>query len=809
MDPLLRNVRLAFRTLCRAPGFALTAIVTLALGIGLSTAVFTVADAMLLRRLPVAAQDDLVVLWGRTPDQRFDNFPMSIRDAREFASGTRALERTALVAYEGARPAAIRDGDRITRLRRALVSGSYFEVLGARPALGRALTAEDDAVGAAPVAVLSHDVWQRDFGGEANVLGRRLLLHDSGTAHTIVGVMPQGLEHPRGADFWAPLIPERARAGPDSTTPSVHVIGRLAPGATPEHARDELTAFHARADRPAGMPELHGVAQTLPRIILGDTRSAVLAFAVASALLLLITCLDVANLLLVRGLARVREVAVRTALGAGRRQVIAQLLTENALLAVAGGALGVLIASMAVDGFVAFAPGGLPRIGEIALNATAIAAATGITALAMLIFALAPAVLTSRVELQPVLRSGTRQTAGRGARFATEALVAGQVALAVIVLSAAGLIGRSLIALERAELSLDPEPLLIAELALRHDQYGDKARQMAMLDVLVPELEALSGVVAVSPVVAVPFSGSGGWDGRPAAETQSAQDAASNPILNMEVVGPRYFETLGVPVVQGRSFSNADREGAPGVIILSESAARHYWPGESPLGKRLRLGPPSAPLFTVVGIVPDTRYRDLRDARASIYFPLRQSFFPFTPTTLAIRTSRPSAEVVPALRRAISETAPGVALASAAPFDAFLGEPLAQPRLNAFLLAVFAGAAVALAAVGLFSVMAAMVRQRRRELGVRLALGATVGDLRRMVLRRGLLIAAVGTGAGLVGAVVANRLLVAMLYEVSPTDVATLAMVSVLLLIVAALASALPARASTRINPSIALRADW
>jgi putative ABC transport system permease protein len=306
----------------------------------------------------------------------------------------------------------------------------------------------------------------------------------------------------------------------------------------------------------------------------------------------------------------------------------------------------------------------------------------------------------------------------------------------------------------------------------------------------------------------VPFSGSGGWDGRPAAEGQSAEEAAGNPMLNMEVVVPDYFATLGLRLSRGRGFTDEDRAGAPAVVVVSRSAARHYWPNQDPIGKRLMMGPNLERTFTVVGVVPDTRYRELRDARPSIYFPLLQSFFPFAPLNLAIRTSGPPAEVVPALRRAIADVGGGVALASAAPFGTFLDEPLAQPRLNALLLAIFSVTAVALAAVGLFGVMATVVRQRTRELGVRMALGATSGVVGRMVLRRGMTIATAGMSLGLLGALIANRLLLALLYEVSPTDGVTLGAVAVLLLVIATLACVLPARASTRIDPVLALRAE-
>src|SRR6266513_540093 len=796
----MNDVRYAFRALRTSPGFALTAILTLALGIGLATAVFTVADALLLRRLPVRDQDRLVVLWGAMRDRPFD-YPFGLDDAREFALHTRSLERVAFFSYYGAGPKPIRDGDQISQVRRALVSGEFFNVLGARPVLGRALGATDDVSGAAPVLVLSYGAWQRRFGGDPHVLGRQMLTYDDGVAYTIVGVMPQGLDYPRGTDFWAPVVP--------STVPKdLYVIGRLAVGRAAVDARDELSTFFGRAGGSRWGRDLRGVIHTLPRLILGDTRPALIVFAAAAGLLLLITCSNVANLLLVRGLARVRELAVRSALGAGRGQVIVQLLTENALLALAGGALGLAVAAGAVRIFVAFAPAGVPRLDEIQVNATVLGGAVAITSIAMLIFALAPAVITSRVELERALGSDPRHIAGRRSRRATEVLVAGQLALALLVLSAAGLITRSFIKLERAELAFEASHLLIGDLTLRYDRFDTAAKQRALLERLLSQVRAIPGVRAASPVVAVPFSGSGGWDGKPAAEGQSKEETDANPMLNMEVVTPDYFETLGIPVRRGRVFTDADREGAPPVVVLSESAARHYWGSDDPIGKRLRMGENFERTATVVGVVPDTRYRDLRDARASIYHPLRQSFFPYMPMKLAIRTSGSPAELVPTIRRVIAETEPGVALAGAAPFGTYLEEPLAQPRLNALLLAVFAGSAVALAAVGLFGAMATMVRHRTRELGVRMALGATAGDLRRLVLRRGLTIAALGSVLGLLGALLGNRLLSALLYEVTPTDVTTFIAVTGLLIGVAVLASLIPAMSTTRIDPVVALRAD-
>lgn len=786
------------------PAFAVTAILTLALGIGLSAAVFTVADALLLRRLPVRDQDRIVALWGNREGEGF-HYPVDLVAARDFGRRTRTLQQVGSFGYEGASPVLIRDGAQISRLRRALVSGDFFAVLDPRPHLGRTLRSTDDVWGGARVIVLSYPAWQQRFGGDTNVVGRQVLMHEDGATYTIVGVMPLGLDYPRGTDFWATVraaIPEK-----NLQYAAVNLIGRLAPGATPDNAGEELTAFFNDATA-SGFRDLRGVSRPFAVLVLGDTRPALFAFAAAAALLLLISCLNVANLLLVRGLVRVREMAVRSALGAGRGDLMRQLLTENALLALAGGVLGALLASATVRSFVAFAPATIPRLNEIRVSTTTVGGALAISVITLLFFALVPALTTSRTDLHDALRSDTRQTTGRRPRRVTEGLVAGQVALAVLVLSAAGLIGRSLMKLERADFSFDASRLLIAELALRYDQLDNPARQRAAIDRLLPLVQRIPEVRSISPVVAAPFSGTGGWDGRLARDGQSIQEANANPMLNMEVVAPAYFQTFGMPVVRGRGFTNADRDGTQPVVVISESAARHYWPDANPIGRRLRMEGELGRSFIVIGVVPDTRYRDLREARASIYFPLGQSFFPFTATTLAIRTTGPPADVVAALRRVVGESTPGIALASAAPFETFLEKPLAQPRLNALLLAVFASACVTLAAIGLFGVMSTMVRQRTREFGVRMALGATSGDLRRMVMRRGLAIACAGLSAGLVAALVINRLLTTLLYDVTPTDTTTLVGVTLLLITVSALASLLPARAGTRITIVNALRMD-
>ncbi|HEX9562980.1 MAG TPA: ABC transporter permease [Gemmatimonadaceae bacterium] len=799
------NLRLGIRLLRRAPGFLVATVLTLALGIGLWTAAFTVGHAILIRELPVRDQERLVLLWGATPDGNFTNYPMGLDLADRFTRQASAFDAVGWFTYQGAVPVPIRDGDRVVLLRRALVSGNYFDVLGVSPLLGRGLRPADDEVGAEPVVVLSHAAWQDQYGGDPDVVGRRLPVHENGVSYTIVGVMPPGLRFPAQVDFWAAVTPINAQRGTTAYV-GVNLLARLRTGATADAARAELAAFYRRPDAANWQRDLRATVNSFSRTVVGDTRPALLAFWSAAALLLVIACANVAGLLMVRGLSRSREFAVRSALGAARGRVVRQLLGENAILASLGGALGVVVAVAAVRGFIAFAPAGVPRLDELAVNSTALVVALLVSMFVVMLFGLAPAISASRVNLQQVLRSDARQSASRGSRLAAEAMVAGQVALAFVVLSASGLIVRSLIALERAELSFEPRGLLIGSLALRVDAFDTKDKQLALLDRIIPRIEAVPGVRAVSPVVAAPFSGTGGWDGRPSVEGQSTADSAGNPMLNMEVITAEYFATFGIPILRGRAFTDRDREDSPPVIMLSEGAARHYWPSADPVGQRLRFGAGPGDLFTVVGIVPETRYRDLRDARPSIYFPLRQSFFPFAPLVLAIRTTGPEVSLLPAIRQAAADVDAGVAFRRLSPFSMYLDQPLAQPRLNAFLLTLFSAAAVGLASVGLFGVMTAMVRQRTRELGVRVALGATVEGLRRMVIGRGIAIAVAGLGFGLLGAQVANRSLAGLLFEVQPTDGRTLSAVVVMLLVVTTVSGVIAARRSVRVDPMSALR---
>jgi len=806
-----RDLGHAIRTLRHSPGFTTAAVLILAIAIGMGSAVFTVFDAVLRRPLPVTDQDRIVSVWPTT-DRASGVLPLMFDQFERYREQSSTLVDVAAITDYGSWPWAMRDGERTLPLRESLVTGNLFRVLGVSPVLGRLLRPEDDIFGAEPVMVLSYGLWQSTFGGDPSVIGRRLVHHGRNTALTVVGVAPPGLEFPAHTDFWTPIVPATTPTDGDAPRAYVRPVGRLGAGVLPTATGEELAAFMER-EVDAGTSEagrfMTGVTvQPFAQLVVGDVRPALLVLTAAVALLVLIACTNIGNLLLVRASVRGREIALRRALGASYRDIVRQLLVESAVLGACGGLLGLFLAEAFRRGIVAFAPAELPRLDLIRLGGAPFLATAAITLAAVALFGVAPALWSARGNLAALTRGGARAgnetPAGRRTR---QTLVAWQVALAIMVLAAAGLLGRSLAKLERLDLGFAAEQLSIVEISWSWREYDSPEKIAAFYDQLIPRLERIHGIDAVTPLLLGPFSGSGGFDTRLEAEGQPPRADSDNPFVNMEVGGPGYFRTFGLPILRGRGFTDADRANSPKVVVVSDAVARRFWPGEDPIGKRLIWGTQDGEreAWTVVGMVGETRYRDLRSPTPTLYFSYRQLY---AQTMIGIRSTTGLGAVLPQVRTAVRETAPGVVVWKAETMNQLLGRPLAQPRLSALLLAVFGVTALLLAAIGIYGVMSFTVRQRRRELGIRAALGATGGALRTLVLRQAFIVVATGVCIGTAGSLAGSRFLRVLLYDTSPNDPLAFGSACLVLFGVALAATYLPARAATRVDPMRVLREE-
>ncbi|MGQ0640991.1 MAG: ADOP family duplicated permease [Gemmatimonadaceae bacterium] len=804
------DLRDAYRSLRGSPRFTLLCVAVLGLGIGLSTAMFAAVNATLLRRLPVAEQDRIIVAWGENRERNFTHLPFRIRQAREFAEQSRTLAAVAFVDYNPAWPFTFRDGERVYSLKRALVSGSFFKTLGVHLVLGQAFDEADDRVGPAPVAVISDAVWQQQFGGERSVIGRRLTLHATGATYTVVGVAPSGLEYPRGTDIWLPILPATTYAPADTSSAIVDVVGRLRPEATRDAAEADVTAFFRSPMQPEVLRQSAGVARTFTDIVVGDVRSPLTVLSVAVALLLLVACVNVAGLLLMRGVRRGREIAVRTAVGATSGRIVRQQMLEGLILGALGAVIGVAVANGALGTLRAAAPPELVRVDEIRVDGAALVAATLIALATAVAFAVGPALIAARTDTAQLLRAGACSlSAGRRGALTREWLVAAQVTAAVVVLSATALVGRSLRELQRVELGFDKSDVVILDLAWDFTRVTSADRSLATYDALLPRLEAIPGVAAASAILLTPFSGTGGWDVLFLATDRSATEQTSNPWLNMEVVSPSYFDVFRIPLRRGRYLTDIDRSGAPGAVVLSEGAARALWPNGDALGKQLMLARADSARWTVVGIVADTRYRDYRRARETIYFAHHQTPFPLVATMLAVRSAGIGmSDLVPQIRSVIRETDPTVLLAEAVTLDAHLDKPLAQPRFNTLLLGGFSLSALLIVLVGIYAALAFAVRMRAREFAIRTAVGASPSAVRALVFRTAFAMIGAGIVAGLLVTLAVTRALQPMLFLVSIYDPRSIATGIVVLLLAAFCASYPPARAATRVPGTNLLQGD-
>ncbi len=798
---MLNDLRLALRSLARSPGFTAVVVLTLALAIGANSAIFTVIDSVLLRPLPYAAPDRLVMLWERSvndPDGHEYINPENFRDWRKRARGVGEMGATWDVSMT------------VTGLGEPMqvpaqgVTASVFRVLGVQPAIGRTFTDEEDTPAGPAVLVVSHDFWERHLGGTPSALGRAFSVN--GMPFTVIGVMPPGFRPPQTeAEMWWPLsldpaVDYRAQSGR-----YVRALGRLADGVPVETADAELRGLARELELayPAFNTGWSATAVPLSEQVVGGTRRALLVLAGVVTFVLLIACANVANLQLARAAARQREVAVRAALGATRPRLLRGQLTESLVLAAIGGALGLLLAVWATAALVRAAPDSLPRASEISLSLRTLFFTTGLVVLSAILFGLLPSLRASRTDLQGMLKDGVRgssATRGRGA------LVATQIALSLVLLVGAGLMLRSFVRLARIDPGFDAGQVLTATVSLPATRYPDDPVRVQFFRQLLERVRAIPGVTAASATSWIPFDFSGTIGhsvfvaGRPLPAPGEEYGA------EILAVDPGYFRTMGIEVLRGETFADADGADAR-KIVVNEEVARTVFPNEDPIGQRLLMEWGDTLEGEIVGVVRNVHQRALDSASSRMVYWTHAQFA--RPTmSLVIRTSGEPMRLVPAVAAEVHALDPELPLAEPQPLAEYLGASIGARRFTMLLLGAFAAVAVVLAAVGIAGVVANGVAQRTREIGVRMALGARAQDVLRMVMGQGMLMAGAGIAAGLAGSFALTRVMSSLLYGTSPTDPVTFALVTAALALVALVATFVPALRATRVDPNVALREE-
>ena len=816
LDTLGHDLRHAVRTFGRRPMLAGTAVLTLALGIGANTAMFSIVNAVLLRPLPYPGAERIVRVREERPSMRGQRMPsfMTSDTLNAWRDSGRTLEQ---IAGYSERPYTLAGGDGPTRLQGAAVSAGMFALLGVAPERGRVFDVGEERPGADTVVVLSHATWQRRFGADPDVVGRSVTL--DGRPHTILGVLPDTFAFPaRSTELWTPLVTEIPNQQPGQVMLVAFAgLARLRSGVTLEGATAEGQTIVSRqhAERPGPMAQMP--APTLRLIPLQEelvaaVRPALVALLAAVGFVLLVACANLASLLLAHGATRQRELAVRAALGADRRRLVRQLLTESLALGLAGGGLGVPAAGWLHRALPALLPADLPRIDEIQLDGAVLGFSLVLSLVTGLVFGLAPAFRGSRVNLVRSLH-GSASTGARGLRWPTtiglrHVLVMGEIALSVVLLVGAGLLLRSFVELSDVDPGYDPANIISTRLERPGPGHDGPSFSPAFLDELVARAAALPDVEAVGVVSFLPLTTG---EARVILQIDGQAPAArmeDRTIARPQVASAGYFRTMGIPIVSGRALTDRDGEGGPAVVLINEAFARQYFSGGDPLGQRLNLGPGGPK--EIVGIVGDVRHTGLdADATPEFYQPYRAPSRRGTGRlNLVLRTTGDPRRVVPFLRDLVAELDPTLPLDDTMTMEARLSASVAQPRFFSTVLVLFATLALLLAALGVYGVLAESVAQRQREIGVRMALGADRAAVLRLILGQGALLVTVGVAAGLVASVAASRVVASLLFGVSQTDPVTYAIVPVVLTSVALAACYLPARRATRIDPMMALRAE-
>ncbi len=805
MQTIWQDLRYGLRMLINKPGFTAVAIFTLALGIGANTAIFTVVDAALLRGLPYQNPDRLYHLWERTPQAEFPQREFSYPDYQDYQK-TQVF--TALGAYTGGGGTITGRGEP-ERIFAPSASANFFSMLGVEPLIGRTFQPGDDSPGAERTTVLTYGLWQRMFGGDRGVLGQPLTIN--GNSYTVIGVLPSSFQFAfRTADLWLPYQPTEAQL----TRRFMHgtnVIGRLAPRSTVDQAQAEISGIAARIE--AEHNQSHAgtgvILVPLQEQVVGQVRPILLVLLGAVGFVLLIACANLASLLLTRSIARQKEIAIRAALGAQARRLIRQLMTESVMLAVAGGAAGLLIASLGLDALVAALPdaqlNSLPFLKSLRIDPGILAFAFGLSLVTGVVFGLVPALQSSKVDLLGTLKEGGRSsTVGARQRF-RGALVVTEIALAVVLLVGAGLMMKSLLRLLKVDVGFNPQNVLTMTVALPAAKYIEPNRRIIFQEQLKQRITALPGVEGASVVNILPLVG--GNTTRFIVEGDPVPPPGQEIEANIRVTGAEYFQTLGIPLINGRFFDERDKAGAPGVVAINKTVADRVFAGRNPIGQRIKYAGINSEPDLVVGVVGDVKTTGLDELiKPVLYYPYQQS--PSMTTNLVVRTTANPASLVNAIRNECRTLESDVAVFGVRTFEEMIYEAPAAfiRRFPAYLIGIFAVIALLLATVGIYGVVSYTVSQQTHDIGVRMALGARAEDILKMVLKQGFTLALSGLGLGVLGALALTRLLGSLLYEVQPADPMILLAVAGLLAAVALVACYIPARRATRVDPMIALR---
>jgi putative ABC transport system permease protein len=804
LEDLWKDVRYAARTLRQRPGFAAVATLTLALGIGAATAIFSAVNPILFEPLPYPHADRITMIWDSYEGVRCD---VTFHTYRELAARSRSFE--AMAVMEAWRPA-MSGAAQPERFGGQRVSAGYFRALGVAPALGRDFEAADDRFKGPRVTILSETLWRRRFSGDSAIVGSQTKL--DGDLYTVIGVMPKGFENvlASSAELWAPL---QYDAGNVTNYESeewghhLHMIGRLRPGLGVDQARRELNAIAlhrvGQFPRPPFASLEHGLmVNAMQGEITRFVKPVLLAFLGAVILVLLIASVNVTNLLLARGAQRRGEFAMRAALGAGRPRLIRQLLTESLLLAALGGVLGIVVAEFGTEALVALSPAGLPRVGAIAIDGAAFAFASGIAALVGLLIGLVPAMHAYRVDLAAGIQQGSRRTAG-GRQLTRRTLAVSEVALAIVLLVSAGLLFRSLERLFAIPPGFDAAHLLTMQVQYSGHRYDDDSARLRFLGQALEAVQRVPGVASAAFTSLLPLSGD-----QYGVYGAHFEDGNGYDVFRYAAT-PGYCETMGIALRRGRFLDEHDTAGAPPAVLISESLAKRQFPGQDPIGRRVHVGPTDRPWFTIVGVVGDVKQGSLADRQAdAVYMTPAQWWFGEDAMSLVVRARDGVTELAPAIESAIWSVDKDQPIVRVATVDALLAASESQRRFAMIVFEAFALVALALAATGIYGVLSGGVTERMREIGVRAALGASRGDLLSLVVRQGMMLTGLGVALGLIGAAAASRALMTLLFGVSPLDPVTYLGVIALAAAVSAIACAVPAWRAARVDPSITLRAE-